>query len=62
MDEEMSKWQTVMDVRIPQNARNFLTRWDSIIFSKRILLHGCPFVHSSLQIRIRIVSLKSVFY
>jgi hypothetical protein len=55
MDEEMGKWQTVMNVRIPQNARTFLTRWGSIIFSKRILLHGCPYVHSYPQIHIRLV-------
>jgi len=55
MDEEMGELQTVMNVRIPQNARTFLTRWGSIIFSKRILLQGCPYVHSYLQIHIRLV-------
>jgi len=60
MGEGMGKWQTVINVRIPQNATIFLTRWGNIIFSKTILLHVGPYVHSYPQIHIRLVSLKSV--
>jgi len=30
----------VMNLRVPQNARNFLTRWELISSSRRTLLHG----------------------
>jgi hypothetical protein len=55
MAEEMGKWQTVMNVRIPQNARTSLTRWGSIVFSTRILRHGVAYVHSYPQIHTRLV-------
>jgi hypothetical protein len=55
MDKEMGKWQTVMNVRIPQNVRTFLTSWGSIIFSKRFLLYGGPYVDSYLQIHTRLL-------
>jgi len=30
----------VMNIRVPQNAGNFLTCWQPVRFSRRTLLHG----------------------
>jgi len=43
---------TVMNFRFAQNARTFLTRWSSIIFSKSILLHGGRYLNSYPEIHI----------
>ena len=42
--QDKERWQavmnTVMKPQVPWNARNFLTSWGPVIFSRRTLLHG----------------------
>ena len=42
--EDRDRWwilvSAVMNLRVPQNAGNFLTSWGSVSFSRRTLLHG----------------------
>jgi hypothetical protein len=42
--QEWDQWRTVvntvMNLRVPQRAGNFLTSWVTISFSRRTLIHG----------------------
>jgi hypothetical protein len=42
--QDRDQWQvtvnTVMKLRVPLKARNFLTSWVTISFSRRTVLHG----------------------
>jgi len=45
--QERDRWQalvnSVMNLWAPLNAGNFLTVWEPVSFSRRILLHGVSF-------------------
>jgi len=42
--QDRDRWRTivneVMNLRVPQNAENFLSSWEPVSFSRRTLLHG----------------------
>ena len=44
MAQERDRWwsllNAVMILQVPQNARNFLTTWELVSFSRRTLYHG----------------------
>jgi hypothetical protein len=44
MAQDRNRWRvlvnTVMNLRVPQNAENFLTSWGTVSFSRRTPLHG----------------------
>jgi hypothetical protein len=48
MAHDWDRWRAlvsaVMNLRVPQNAGNFLTSWQSASFSRRTLLHGVSYV------------------
>jgi hypothetical protein len=50
--QDTGKWQalvnTALNLQLPQNVRNFFTRWKIIIISKKTLLHGIRlYVHAN---------------
>jgi len=40
MDRLRTLVNGVINIRVPQNAWNFLTSWELVMFSRRTLLHG----------------------
>jgi len=46
--QDMDQWRdllnTVMNLRAPKHAGNFLSRWVTIRFWRRTLLHGVSYV------------------
>jgi hypothetical protein len=39
-----------MNLRVPQNAENFLTSWGTVSFSRRTLLHGVGYFHTAVKL------------
>jgi len=58
--QDRNKWQVlvnkVMNIRVPQNARNFLTSCVTIRFSRKTLLHGVIYL-LTYAVRRRLVRL-----
>jgi hypothetical protein len=50
--QDRDQWRvvvkTVMNLRIPYKAGNFLTSWVTISFTRRTLLHGVSYIECEL--------------